>query len=107
MDAKVYFMLLLTVAVIFETVADFLFKKWSIDNRNLILISGFLIYMIGTLFWAYSLKFGDISKAIVVFTLVNAIAIIIIGLVYFNEKISLINKIGIIGGLISIILLMW
>jgi multidrug transporter EmrE-like cation transporter len=53
---KLIFFVLALLAVIFEIVADVLFKEWSINNKNLILGLGIVLYAIGTVFWAYSLK---------------------------------------------------
>lgn len=96
---------LLLVAVTFEVVADILFKQWAIANKTAFLLIGFALYSIGTLFWAYSLQFQQLSKSIIVFTLLNLIAVLLAGVLVFQEKLSFINIIGILLGLVSIILL--
>ncbi len=96
---------LIVIAVVFETVADVLFKKWSIENKSTILWGGLALYFIGTLIWAYSLKFDYLSKAITVFTVLNLIAVITVGILFFNESLSLINKVGIGLGILSVLLL--
>jgi multidrug transporter EmrE-like cation transporter len=69
------------------------FKKWSLGGKNILLILGFIIYAVGTLFWAFSFKYEFLSKAISVLTLLNLIAIVLVGVSYFNESLSIINKI--------------
>ena len=101
---KLIFFVLIALAVLLEAVADVLFKKWSLGSRNLLLIIGFVIYFIGTVFWAFSLKYEYLSKAISVFTVINLIVIVLIGFLYFNEDLSLTNKIGVMLGVISVIL---
>lgn len=101
----VYFLLLLVAAVAFETLADTLFKSWSINNRNALLWAGIGIYTIGTFVWAYSLKFGFLSKAISIFTILNLIAVLLVGILYFKEELSPANKFGIILGVLSVVLL--
>ena len=98
-------LLLITLAVLFEVSADILFKKWSIDNRQLLLGIGIFLYFIATIFWAYSLRFELLSKAITVFTVLNFILVLLAGVLIFNEQISDINKLGIALGFASIILL--
>ncbi|MEK7635850.1 MAG: EamA family transporter [Patescibacteria group bacterium] len=95
----------MSLAVALEIVADVLFKKWSLGNKNYLLIAGLAIYMIGTFFWAYSLKFEHLSKAISVFAVLNLIILVLVGVFIFKENLSLVNKIGIILGIIGIILI--
>ena len=100
-----YFLLLIFGAVIFEVIADTLFKSWSLGGKNLFFWVGIALYTIGTFIWAYSLKFDFLSKAISVFTILNLIAVVLIGALYFKENLSSANKLGIVLGIASVILL--
>jgi multidrug transporter EmrE-like cation transporter len=102
---KFLFFGLILTATLFEVVGDVFFKKWTIDNNNLVLIAGFVIYFIGTVFWAFSLKYEYLSKSISVLTVLNLIAVALVGVLYFKEDLTLINKIGIILGVVSVILI--
>ena len=101
---KYVFFALIILAVALEVIGDILFKKWSIESKNVLLAVGLLIYFIGTIFWAISLKYEMLSKAISVFTILNLIVIALVGVVMFKENLSLVNKIGIGLGILSIIL---
>ncbi|MDO8529374.1 MAG: SMR family transporter [bacterium] len=102
---KYTFFILIAMAIIFEIAGDVLFKKWSLGNKNTFLYIGLLIYATGTVFWAFSLKYEQLSKAISVFTIVNLIVISLIGILFFKEDISFTNKIGIGLGILSIALI--
>lgn len=102
---KLIFLGLIALAVALEVIGDVLFKKWSIDSKNVLLIFGLFIYFIGTIFWAISLKYEYLSKAISIFTVLNLIIIALVGVLYFKEDLSLINKIGIVLGISSVILI--
>jgi multidrug transporter EmrE-like cation transporter len=102
---KFIFFGLIALAVAFEIVGDIFFKKWSIGSKNILLYVGLLIYFIGTIFWAISLKYEYLSKAISVFTLLNLIIVVFVGVIYFKEDLSLMNKIGIGLGILSVILI--
>ena len=102
---KLGFFALIAIAVILEVIGDILFKKWSLENKNILLIIGLIIYFIGTIFWAISLKYESLSKAISVFTILNLIIIVLVGIILFKENLSLINKIGIGLGILSVILI--
>ncbi len=101
---KLIFLVLVGLAVALEIVADVLFKKWSLESKNLLLIVGLAIYFAGTVFWAFSLKYEFLSKAISAFAVLNVIAIALVGVLFFKEDISLLNKIGIGLGALSLIL---
>lgn len=99
------FLILIFAAVVFETIADILFKMSYIQNKSLLLWSGVGLYTIGTIIWAFSLKHEHISKAITLFSVLNLIAIVCVGVLFFNEDLSLVNKIGVGLGVLSVILL--
>lgn len=105
MIVKYIFLFLITLAVALEVVADVMFKKWSLGSKSYWLIIGLAIYMIGTTFWAYSLKYGHLSKAISIFAVLNLVILVLVGALIFKEDLSLINKIGIILGIISVVLI--
>jgi len=102
---KLIFFVLILMATLLEVVGDVLFKKWSLGDKNIVLILGFIIYFIGTVFWALSLKYEGLAKAISVLTILNLIIIVAVGVLYFKEDLTLINKIGIGLGIISVILI--
>jgi multidrug transporter EmrE-like cation transporter len=102
---KYIFFALILLAVALEVIGDILFKKWSIESKNVLLAVGLLIYFIGTIFWAISLKYEMLSKAISVFTILNLVAIVLVGVIMFKENLSLVNKVGIGLGILSIILI--
>lgn len=79
--------------------------EWAIESRSILLIIGFAIYLIGSAFWVVSLKYGFLSKAIAVFTILNLVLLVLVGVFMFKEDLSLINKIGIGIGAISILLI--
>jgi multidrug transporter EmrE-like cation transporter len=101
---KFIFFGLIALAIAFEVVGDILFKKWSTDSKHILLYVGLLIYFIGTIFWAISLKYEYLSKAISVFTVLNLIIVVLVGVLYFKEDLSLINKVGIGLGILGVIL---
>lgn len=105
MITKLLFWTFTLSGVALEIVGDVFFKKWVILNKPFLLWVGFIVYFIGSLFWALSLKYEMLSKAISVFTILNLIIVVVIGVVFFKENISIISKFGILLGIISIILI--
>ncbi|MEK7073146.1 MAG: SMR family transporter [Patescibacteria group bacterium] len=102
---KLLFYGLIALAVVLEVFSDVLFKKWAIDSKNVFLYVGLLIYFVGTIFWAFSLRYEYLSKAISIFTILNLIIVVLVGVLYFKEDLSLINKVGIALGILSVILI--
>lgn len=104
-DSKYLFFGLILLAVLLEALGDIFVKKWSLENKNLFLLIGMVIYFAGGVFWMFSLKYEYLSKAISIFTVLNLVLIVLAGVILFKENLSLINKIGIGLGIISVILI--
>ena len=102
---KFIFLGLIALAVVFEVAGDIFFKKWSLESKNILFYVGLLVYLVGTIFWAVSLKHEYLSRAVSIFTVLNLIAVVLVGVFYFKEDLSLINKIGISLGVLSVILI--
>jgi multidrug transporter EmrE-like cation transporter len=105
MPIKILFWTFTLLGVALEIAGDVFFKKWTIGSRPLLLWVGFGIYTIGTLFWALSLKYEMLSKAISIFTILNLLIVVVIGVVFFKENLSIVSKVGILLGIISIALI--
>lgn len=101
---KSSFYILIILVTFFEIIADFLFKKWTILNNKFFLIIGVLAYTVSTIIWAFSLREESLSKAISIFTILSLLAVVLMGVLIFGEKLSTINILGIILGVASIIL---
>lgn len=52
------------------------------------MVAGLAVYFAGSVFWAYSLWYESLSRAIIVFTLGNLIIAVLLGLVLFNESLT-------------------
>ncbi|GEM_PF-455729 len=105
LSSKAAFFALIAGAVALEVAADVLLKKWSINDKGLMLYSGLALYFLGTVLWAFSLRHEMLSKAISAFTVLNLILVVLAGVFIFKEGLSLTNKAGIVLGIISIILI--
>jgi multidrug transporter EmrE-like cation transporter len=104
-SSKYLFLILVIFAVSFEIVADIMFKKWATENKNLLIVGGLCIYLVGTIIWAFSMRYNLFSKAVSIFSILNFVAAVLVGVFFFKEDLSLINKIGIALGLVSIVLI--
>lgn len=102
---KLIFFGLISLAVALEVVADIFFKKWALENRNILLFFGLILYFIGTVFWAFSLKYDLLSRAVSIFTVLNFMIVVLVGVLVFKEDLSIVNKIGIGLGVLSVILM--
>ena len=102
---KVLFLCLIFLGVSLEAAGDILLKKWALETKNVLLLAGIFTYILGGACWAISLKYDFLSKAISLFSILNLILVVIIGMIMFNEDVSAINKIGIGLGIVSIILI--
>jgi multidrug transporter EmrE-like cation transporter len=104
-NPKLIFLSLIVFGVIFEVAGDILIKKWALAQGQTFLWVGLAIYLIGSAFWIFSLRYDYLSRAISIFTILNLILIVAAGVLFFNEQLSLGNKIGIALGIISVLLI--
>lgn len=100
-----FILAILTTVVFFEVGADILFKKWALSNNLNLLIYGILLYAISSAVFAWVLKFESLSKAVVIFTVLNFILAVLAGVFLFKEHLAYRHIAGIILGLISVALL--
>jgi hypothetical protein len=105
-----YFFLIL-IGSLLECCGDLYFKKWAeergefiLQNHSLLLF-GLFLYLIGSLAWVTSLKFGTLSRSIALFSVVNALVGVAFGVILFGEELSLRSWAAIALGAMSIILL--
>lgn len=102
---KSLFLVLVSVAAICEALGDVILKKWALEGKSIVFFIGLAVYFIATLVWAFSLKYQFLSKAISVVTILNLIIVVLVGVLYFKEDLSIVNKAGIALGIISVILI--
>lgn len=99
------FICLIIAVTLFEIIGDILFKEWSIHNKTFVLVCGIFFYMLATLFWAFSLKYQTLSKAMVIFAVLTLVVGVLVGTLFYKEELSAVNITGIVIGIASIILL--
>lgn len=102
---KTIFFILVVIAAVLEASGDVILKKWALDGKNFFFIFGLAVYFMATVIWAFSLKYEFLAKAISIITILNLIIVVLVGVLYFKEDLSVINKIGIVAGIISVILI--
>ena len=102
---KALFFTLIGIGVALEVIGDVYFKRWALENKTALLIIGLTVYFAGAAFWAFSLKHELLSKAVSIFTILNLVVVVLVGVLVFKEDLSLVNKIGIALGIVSIILI--
>lgn len=97
-------LILIIIGASIEVFADIFFKMWSDKGGNYLIVAGILLYLIGTGCWVTSLKYETFTKSGVIFLLLNITLLSLTGVFFFKEDISTINKIGILLGIVSIIM---
>jgi multidrug transporter EmrE-like cation transporter len=102
-----YYWFLLALSLLFEVVADYFFKSWSLPNSRISnLIFGIVLYGLSATAFAFWVKGeGTLVRGISIFTISNCIAGCLIGTLLFHEPFPLQMKIGVFTGLIAIVLL--
>jgi len=98
----------LGLLILFEAIADILAKEYQIRSGWIFFAAAILAYVIGNVFWLFSLKTGGLlTRGAIIFSVGSAIMAVLIGLVFFKEHITRLEFLGIILGLVSVVLLVW
>ncbi len=104
--------ILILLGIITSALAQVMLKKSSEFsffkeyNFFIFFILGGLFYIISFGLYAYILKIFDISKISPVMTIGVMVIVVASGILFFKETLSLIQSVGIILGVISIILIL-
>lgn len=105
MAPKLIFVFLITAGAFFELAGDIVLKYWAISNRGTLMVIGLLVYFIGSIFWAYSLRHETLSRSLIVFSLSYLILGALAGLLYFKETLTPRQLAGVGLALVAIILI--
>ncbi|MFA5652397.1 MAG: EamA family transporter [Candidatus Paceibacterota bacterium] len=86
---------------------DFFVKKASLTNSvwNKWLFIGASIYALTAIGWAYALKFAKLSTFGVIYGVSSVMLVVALSVFVFHEKLSTLEVVGILLGIISLILL--
>ena len=104
MSNRVAFLLLMGFGVALEVAGDVLLKKWAGGHRWIWLATGFILYTLGTVGWAWSLRYETLSKAAIVFMVANMALAILAGHFLFGERLTTWNWVGAALAVVSIVL---
>ena len=101
----IWFWVLITASVLLEIVGD-VCCKWGMNHSSNIFSGvGFGFYLMGSVFWLLSLRYGDLSKVGVIFILLNTILILVSGIFIFHDKLSIIQWVGVVIGVIALVIM--
>lgn len=96
----------LLVLVAFEIVADILAKEFAIRGKLIFAVFSIVGYILANVAWLISLRSGgELSKGSVIFSALNGIVAIIIGLLIYHEKANPYQLIGMALGVLAIVFL--
>ncbi len=97
-------LILIIIGASIEVFADIFFKIWNDKGGYHFIFAGIILYLIGTMCWVISLRYETFTKSGVIFLLLNIILLSLTGLLFFKDELSIINKVGILLGIVSIIM---
>lgn len=96
---------ILLLGGILLTVGDILMKNWTNSSKIWFYVIGMIFWILGLVFLAMSFKYKNIAVASIIFVLFNIITLALFSWLYFNEKLTALQMIGILLGLASVIIL--
>ena len=99
-------MVYLLALVAFEVVADVLAKHFALNGRLFFGVFSLCGYILANIAWLISLRSGGtLSRGSVIFSALNGVIAVVLGLFVFHEKASPNQLIGMVLGLAAIVFL--
>jgi len=98
----------ISLLIVFEVVADILAKEWSLNRPVVFAVGAILAYVVANTFWLFALKNGSgLAKGAVIFSVASAICASVLGIVFYGEKLNMLQLAGVFFGIISLVLIFW
>ena len=98
----------LSLLVLFEALALTSIKKYSVENQQIYLATSIFCYaVIPLLLYKLLQKKLGISVLNIIWNIMSTLYGLFIGIIIFNETITLQQKIGVILGIIGTMLIIW
>jgi multidrug transporter EmrE-like cation transporter len=98
--------LYLFALVAFEVVADVLAKHFALNGKLVLGVLSLCGYVFANIAWLSSLRSGGtLSHGSVIFSALNGVVAVVLGLCVFHEKASPYQLIGMAMGLVAIVFL--
>lgn len=103
---SINYILWLVLSALFFAVGEFLSKKFALGPRLFYVVLILCAYTLGTLAWLPAiLQKNSLSIAGAIWSVMNLLATVLIGVLIFGEKLSALGIIGIFTAFVAIILL--
>lgn len=103
---SINYIIWLILSALFFAAGEFLSKKFALNPNFTLVVIIIITYSIGVLLWLPAiLQKNQLSIVGVMWSMLSLLSTILIGVLIFGEKLSIIGIIGIIFAFISIILL--
>lgn len=98
--------LLLSISTICEQIANILAKQFAITERRWIAVLSIIGFILTNVPWIASLRSGlNLSQGAVIFLTLNSLSAVVIGVVFYREKITVSQVVGLALGLAAIVFL--
>ncbi|MBX9809723.1 hypothetical protein K2X92_05025 [Candidatus Gracilibacteria bacterium] len=95
----------LFIGGILLTLGDIALKKWAISDKYMFYGLGLFLYLIGIIFFSFTLREKNLAIANTILVTVNIISLACVSHFYFEEKLSIVQLGGIILCMIGVIML--
>lgn len=97
--------ILLLIGGVVLTAGDLIMKKWVVTSSGFLYFAGLAVYLLGLIFLVESFKYKNIAVASTIFVIFNIIILALVSWIYYKETLSILQLVGIIMGITSVIVL--
>ena len=103
---SINYIIWLILSAIFFAIGEFLSKKFALNPSAILVVSILVTYSIGVVLWLPAiLQKNQLSIVGTMWSVLSLLTTILIGVIIFGEKVSLLGSLGIATAFLAIILL--
>jgi drug/metabolite transporter (DMT)-like permease len=97
----------LSTYFIFDIIGAVSCKYWVEQKRTYQEITAFLAYTACTVLWMWGIQYTELAKASCLYPIIAMVSGVMVATIWFGEKLTNYNIVGILLGLIAICLIAW
>lgn len=98
----------LSLLIVLETVADVFAKEYSLKGTWVFWTLAILGYITANAFWLWAIRSGSgLARGAIIFSVASAVFAIIVGTIFYQEKVNMTQSIGMGLGVMALLLILW
>lgn len=97
----------LTVAMVSFVGANAVLRSYAASSMAMTLVGALALFLFGNLFMVRAMREGGLALAVAISSVVQLVLLALIGVLWFGERLSPVQVVGVALGIVSVALIVW